>query len=214
MNENKNTILAIVLSALVLLGWQYFIAGPQDRARQEQLQAQQQKQPAPAPAQGNQPAQPSAHSTQPQLPGQPHPAEAAPIARSGALAASPRVPITTDSLRGSIALRGARIDDISLVKFRETVDPKSPPVVLLSPSGTADPFYAEFGWTAAAGTNVRLPTSDTVWSQTGSGGLTTDHPVTLTWNNGEGLEFRRTIYVDDRYLFPSGTRLPTGAPRR
>jgi len=111
------------------------------------------------------------------------------------------VSIATDSLRGSIALKGGRIDDLALLKFRETVDPKSPPIFLLSPSGTADPFYAEFGWTGAAGANVKLPTSETVWTQSGSGALTINHPVTLTYDNGEGFEFRRTIAVDDKYLF-------------
>jgi YidC/Oxa1 family membrane protein insertase len=107
----------------------------------------------------------------------------------------------TDTLQGTIALKGGRIDDLALVKFRETTDPKSPPIVLLSPSGTGDPFYAEFGWTGAAGANVKLPTSETVWKQVGSGGLGVGHPVTLTYDNGEGLEFRRTIAVDDKYLF-------------
>ena len=73
--------------------------------------------------------------------------------------------------------------------------------MLLSPSGSPDPFYAEFGWTNAAGANVKVPTSDTVWTQAGSGALGVGHPVTLTYDNGEGLEFRRTIAVDDKYLF-------------
>ncbi|MGA8002755.1 MAG: membrane protein insertase YidC, partial [Pseudolabrys sp.] len=123
------------------------------------------------------------------------------IDRAAALAASPRVPIATGSLQGSIALKGGRIDDLALVKFRETVDPKSPPIILLSPSGTADPFYAEFGWTGTAGANVKLPTSETVWTQAGSGTLSVSHPVTLTYDNGEGVEFHRTIAVDDKYLF-------------
>ena len=109
--------------------------------------------------------------------------------------------IATDSLQGSIDLKGGRIDDLALIKFRETVDPKSPPIVLLSPSGSPDPFYAEFGWTNAAGANVKVPTSDTVWAQSGSGALSASHPVTLTYDNGQGLEFRRTIKVDDKYLF-------------
>jgi YidC/Oxa1 family membrane protein insertase len=198
MNDNKNTILAIVLSALVLIGWQYFFAGPQEKARQEQ-QAQQQKQNVPAPSQSSQ--QPAPAGT-PQVPGQPSaPAHAAPVDRAAALSGSPRVPIATGSLQGSIALKGGRIDDLALVKFRETVDPKSPPIVLLSPSGTADPFYAEFGWTGAAGANVRLPNSDTVWKQAGSSGVGVGQPVTLIYDNGEGLEFRRTIAVDDKYLF-------------
>src|SRR5262245_57705663 len=202
MNDNnKNTILAIVLSALVLIGWQYFFATPQEKARQEQLQAQQQKQATPTPAQPGQPVQPAPPGTA-QVPGQPGaPAHTAPVDRSAALAGSPRVPIATGSVQGSIALKGGRIDDLALVKLRETVDPKSPPIVLLSPSGTADPFYAEFGWTGAAGTNAKLPNSETVWKQTGSGPLSVSHPVTLTYDNGEGLEFRRTISVDDNYMF-------------
>jgi len=200
MTDNKNTILAIVLSALVLLGWQYFFAVPQEKARQEQLQAQ--KQNLPTPAQPGQPAQAPAQSGTPQVPGQAGaPAAATTIDRAAALAASPRVPIATGSLQGSIALKGGRIDDLALVKFRETVDPKSPPIILLSPSGTADPFYAEFGWTGVAGANVKLPTSETVWKQTGSGTLSVGHPVTLSYDNDEGLEFRRTIAVDDKYLF-------------
>jgi YidC/Oxa1 family membrane protein insertase len=202
MTDNKNTILAIVLSALVLLGWQYFFAVPQEKARQEQLQAQQQKQSAPTPTQPGQPAQPTAQPGAPQVPGQPGaPAAATPVDRAAALAVSPRVPIVTGNVQGSIALKGGRIDDLALVKFRETVDPKSPPIMLLSPSGTADPFYAEFGWTGAAGANVKLPASETVWKQAGSGALSVSHPVTLTYDNGEGLEFRRTIAVDDKYLF-------------
>jgi YidC/Oxa1 family membrane protein insertase len=198
MTDNKNTILAIVLSALVLLGWQYFFAVPQEKARQEQLQAQQQKQNVPTPDRPKS-AQPQAQS---QVPGQAAaPSSAAPGDRRAALATSPRVPIATDTLQGTIALKGGRIDDLALLKFRETVDPKSPPIVLLSPSGTGDPFYAEFGWTGAAGANVKLPNSETVWKQVGSGGLGVGRPVTLTYDNGEGLEFRRTIAVDDKYLF-------------
>src|SRR5207253_2839846 len=151
---------------------QYFFAGPQEKARQEQLQTQQQKQTVPTPTQPGQAAQPPAQSGSPQVPGQTNaPTATAPVDRAAALAGSPRVPITTDSVQGSIALRGGRIDDLALLKFRETVDPKSPPIILLSPSGAADPFYAEFGWTGTSGTSVKLPTSDTVWKQAGTGAL-------------------------------------------
>jgi YidC/Oxa1 family membrane protein insertase len=202
MTDNKNTILAIVLSALVLIGWQFFVGMPQEKARQEQLQAQQQKQGAPTPAQPSQTPATAAQSGAPQVPGQAAaPSPAAPVNRTAALAASPRVPIATDNVQGSIALKGGRIDDIALVRFRETVDPKSPPVTLLSPSGTADPFYAEFGWTGGGSSDLKLPTSETVWTRTGSGMLGVGNPVTLTYDNGEGLEFRRTIAVDDKFLF-------------
>ena len=205
MTDNKNTILAIALSALVLIAWQFFFAMPQEKARQEKLQAEQLAQKQQAPTQQSQPGQPAQVPAQPgaaQVPGQAAaPAAAAPVTRAAALAASPRVPIATDSLQGSIALKGGRIDDLALVKFRETVDPKSPPIVLLSPSGSPEPFYAEFGWTNAAGASLKVPTADTVWKQASSGALGIGHPVTLTYDNGEGLEFRRTIAVDDKYLF-------------
>jgi YidC/Oxa1 family membrane protein insertase len=205
MTDNKNTILAIVLSAIVLIVWQFFFAMPQEKARQEQLQVQQQlaqKQNPQKPAAAGQPAQAPSAPGAPQVPGQAAPPSVgAPITRAAALAASPRIPITTESVQGSIDLKGGRLDDLALVKFRETVDPKSPPIVLLSPSGSPEPFYAEFGWTNAAGANVAVPNGDTVWKQSGAGALGIDHPVTLTYDNGQGLEFRRTIAVDDKYLF-------------
>ncbi len=201
MTDNKNTILAIALSAIVLIGWQFFFAMPQEKARQEKLQAEQlaKKQPA-QPTQSGQPAQSPVRAGPAQPPGQTAEVLAS-VSRQAALAKSPRVAIATSSLQGSIALKGGRIDDLALLKFRETVDPKSPPIVLLSPSGSPEPFYAEFGWTGTAGANVKIPTSETTWSQQGSGALTAVHPVTLTWDNGAGLEFRRTIAVDDKYVF-------------
>ena len=123
------------------------------------------------------------------------------LTREAALAASPRVQIETPSVAGSIALKGARIDDLALIKYRETVDPKSPPIVLLAPSGSPHPFYSEFGWVVAAGTAAKVPTADTLWRQEGAGALTVERPVTLVYDNGEGLEFRRTITVDNKYLF-------------
>jgi YidC/Oxa1 family membrane protein insertase len=199
MTDNKNTILAIVLSIIVLIAWQFFVAMPQQKAQQEKLQAQQQQQKAAQPSQNAQPAQPAGQPGVPQPSGQPAPAGA--VSREATLKAAPRIPIATDRLQGSIDLKGARIDDLALTKFRETVDPKSPAIVLLSPSGSSDPFYAEFGWTGAAGTDVKLPTADTVWKQDGSGALSVGRPVTLTYDNGAGLQFRRTISVDDKYLF-------------
>jgi YidC/Oxa1 family membrane protein insertase len=109
--------------------------------------------------------------------------------------------VDTPRLRGSIALKGGRIDDLALTQYHETVDKKSPPIVLLEPSGSAHPFYAEFGWVAAAGGTAKLPGPDTLWRQQGGGSLAPGRPVTLTYDNGEGLEFRRTIAVDDKYLF-------------
>jgi YidC/Oxa1 family membrane protein insertase len=198
MTDNRNTILAIILSGLVLIGWQYFFNIPQ-MEKQRAAQQAQITQPAPnaaSPApQANSPA-PSATA-----PSNNQAAAAAPVARETAIAAAPRVKIETPRLIGSISLKGARVDDLSLVQFHETVDPSSPPIVLYSPSGTAEPYYAEFGWVAASGSTVRMPDQNTVWQQEGSGNLTPNHPITLKYDNGDGLTFRRTIAIDDHYLF-------------
>ena len=149
MNDQKNTLLAIVLSAIVLIGWQFYFGLPQmEKQKQAQQQQQQAQQPGAPPAPGT-PSQ--APGTTPPAPGQPAAVPAQAMTRETALAASPRVRIETPSVLGSIALKGARIDDLSLIKYRETVDPKSPAVVLLAPSGSPHPFYAEFGWSAPSG---------------------------------------------------------------
>jgi YidC/Oxa1 family membrane protein insertase len=199
MQDQKNTIIAIVLSAIVLIAWQYFFATPQAN-KQRQLaeqQRQEQSQTPPAATTSGPTAQPS---NVPAAPGQAGTA-GEPVARDKVIGESPRVKIDTPSVAGSIALRGGRLDDLALVKYHETVDPKSPAIVLLSPSGTAQPFYAEFGWVAAPGANVKVPGPDTEWRQEGTGALEVGKPVTLVWDNGEGVEFRRTISVDDKYLF-------------
>jgi YidC/Oxa1 family membrane protein insertase len=203
MLDNRNTILAVILSGLVLIAWQYFYNIPQmekQRATQ-QVQAELQKKSTAQPD-GNSAA---TTSPPPQAGSAPAPIQGATngptVDRDSAIAAAPRVKIETPSVIGSISLKGARIDDLSLVKFRDTVDPNSPPIVLYSPSGTAAPYYAEFGWVGAAGSTVRLPDQTTMWQQENSGTLTPANPIVLKYDNGEGLTFRRTISVDDRYLF-------------
>jgi len=204
MTDNRNTILAVILSGLVLIGWQYFYNVPQmEKQRAQQAQSEAAK---PAP----QPGSPATPSTTPQTGAAPAPGAPAAIQpastplvvnREVAIAATPRIKIETPRVSGSISLKGARIDDLALVQFRNTVDPKSPAIVLFSPSGSATPYYAEFGWVAAAGSTVRIPDQNTLWQQEGSGSLAPNSPVTLKYDNGDGLTFRRTIAVDERYLF-------------
>jgi YidC/Oxa1 family membrane protein insertase len=214
MNDQKNMILAIVLSAIVLFAWQFFIGMPQMEKQRQQAQQQQAQKQTPAPTPGTTPPPgtapvPGQPGSAP-VPGQPGapPVAGAPASPTGqvftratVLAASPRIAIDTPSLKGSIALKGGRIDDLALTQYRETVDPKSPAIVLLSPSGTEHPFYAEFGWVRGVGENAKVPDIETVWRQEGAGALTVGKPITLTWDNGAGLEFRRTIAVDEKYLF-------------
>jgi YidC/Oxa1 family membrane protein insertase len=205
MFEHKNTIIAIVLSLIVVIGWQYFIGYPQmEKQRKEALLKQQEQAQLHPPAAQPAPAQPGTPATPGLQTGAPAPAnplEPAANSRESIVTAGPHVAINTERLNGSIDLKGARIDNLSLEQYRETVDPNSPAIVLFSPSGAPDAYYAEFGWVPASSTKEKTPGPDTVWTQEGSGALGVDHPVTLTYDNGEGLVFRRTIAVDDHYLF-------------
>src|SRR3979411_2350786 len=202
MIDNRNTILAVILSGLVLIGWQYFFNIPQ-MEKQRAAQQAQSEMVKPAPQAGNTtpPQTGAAPAPSANAPAPNQPASAAPVSRETAIASAPRIKIDTPRVTGSISLKGARIDDLALVQFRETVDPKSPAIVLFSPSGTAEPYYAEFLWIPASGSTAKIPTGDTVWQQEGAGSLTPTTPVTLKYDNGEGLTFHRTISVDERYLF-------------
>jgi len=197
--DTRNLFLAIALSVLVMAAWQYFYAGPlYQREHQAQMDANQANTPPTSEA------QPSAAPTA-SPPGAPAvatppgaPAATASETVSAALAANPRVVIDTPSVGGSIDLKGGKIDDIILKDYHETVDPKSPNVRLFSPPGAPDAYWAETGFVSPAG--AKTPGLDAVWTadrQT----LTPTQPVTLTWDNGAGLVFKRVVAVDDKYMF-------------
>jgi YidC/Oxa1 family membrane protein insertase len=212
-DDQKNLFLAMGLSLLVIIAWQYFYAAPQMQKDRQQKQAQTQpasqipKPGAPAPAAGK-PAAPAG-----QTPSAPKPAAgqapsvsqpAAPkpatiIDRKSAIAASDRVRIDTPTLSGSINLTSGRIDDVSLKKYKETIKPDSDIVHLLSPPGTPNPFYVETGF-VAQDASLKLPKADTKWTADKTT-LTPGQPVTLSWDNGAGLVFKRAISIDDQYLF-------------
>ncbi|MCW2283651.1 YidC/Oxa1 family membrane protein insertase [Rhodoblastus acidophilus] len=187
-NDQKNLILAMALSLMVIVGWNYFFAKPKvDQARQTTSQLQQL---------GGKPADPNAP--------QPETAAVAPVvptvSRADALAASPRIVIDTKNLSGSLALKGSRLDDLSLKAYRETIDPNSPNIVLLSPSGAQDGYFVDLNYVAPQGVALDLPKADTVWKADGQR-LTETTPVTLTYDNGKGLVIKRKISVDEFYMF-------------
>ena len=198
-SDNKNMILTIVLSAIVFIGWQYFYAGPQ---LQKQREAQHQAELAKA----NQPAPQNPATLQPGVQqagvpvGAPPPIDPAGAIteREPALALSPRVKIETPRLSGSIALRGAVLDDLSLKDYKETVDPASPTIVLFSPEATKEPYYAYFGWLGQAG--VKTPDMKSLWVADGTS-LGPDKPLTLRFDNGAGLVFKRIYSIDRNYEF-------------
>jgi YidC/Oxa1 family membrane protein insertase len=192
--DSRNIILAIVLSGLVLIGWQYFFAAPQlQKERQAQTQTQ-----ALAPTTANPATAAVGAGGAVPSPGA-APVEAGPKTRAEALAASPRVVIDTASLAGSIDLTGGVVDDIVLKAYRETIDPHSANITLFSPQGGPRPYWAETGFVTDA-PGVKTPNRSTLWSAD-STALSADKPVTLTWDNGAGLKFKRVIAVDDKYMF-------------
>ncbi|QEO16635.1 membrane protein insertase YidC [Acetobacter vaccinii] len=174
----RRVILATVLSAFVLIGFDYFFPQSQPSPTpQASLSAQTN----PAPAAG--------------------PAAAAPVGPAPVVdGPEARLAINAPSVQGTINLRGARLDDLVLKHYRETVQPNSPDVRVLSPAGTPHPDYVDFGWRAAAGTQVRLPDAQTLWTATGTT-LDVGHPLTLNWDNGQGLTFELRLAVDDDFMF-------------
>ena len=222
MADNKNLMLAIIISVIILLVYQVFFEMPRreaEMARQQQIEQQRQQQQATpqtgeqAPGTGEAPpvaGSPTAPVTPMQQPGdtpqlgvdtsgvvggggvQPG------AQRDVALNRSERVRIVSPRVEGSIALTGARIDDLFLKDYRETIDPESPAVELFRPGGTARPYYAEFGWLAEQG--VKVPNRTTVWTADRSR-LEPGKPVLLRWDNGEGLVFEQQISLDENFMF-------------
>ncbi len=191
MDDKRNMIAAILLSVAILIGWNFVsekffptpdkpdvtttVAGPGGTA------------PAAAPG------QPAA------LPAPGVPATAAPQAIrpiEAVLADGNRIPIETPAIKGSINLVGARVDDITLSKYRQTIKKDSPPVRLFAPAGTKAAYFASIGWSAQG---VVVPGPTTVWTATGTK-LTPTTPVTLSWANGAGQTFRIEYSIDDDYL--------------
>ncbi len=208
MSDQKNLIIAIALSLAIMLGFQFFIDAPrQERARAEQAAQKaattQVTTPdasgAPSAAPGAAPGSAPGLTALPNVPGVA--ASAVPgVTRQAVVAQTPRLAIEGQRLRGSINLVGGRVDDVILPDYKETLEPGSPPITLLSPAGSPHAYYAEFGWTAAPGDTVKLPGAQTRWSADRTS-LKSGETVTLSWDNGEGLIFTRAISLDENFMF-------------
>ena len=194
MNEQRNLVLAIALSVAIMLGFNHFYESP----KREQLQtAQGIKAPGEIMAAGS--VVSSAVST-PTVSSAPVSLPSTPLTREEALAQGQnRISIKSSKLQGSFNLEGGRLDDISLLDYKETPEPGSPVVTILRPSQTQDSYYADFGWVSSSA-EVALPTSQTKWASS-STQLTPTSPVTLTWDNGQGVVFERIISLDENYMF-------------
>ena len=182
-DSSRNTIIFLVCALALFVVYQVFVTGPAQKKHEVDLARQKAMAVAAAPA----------------TTGLPAPLAPPKVTRAAALAASPRVAISTPSLKGSISLRGARVDDLFLLKFRETTNKNSPPVEFLKPEGVPFSWFVDFGW---VGQNVPgLPTTSTVWTLAQGDTLSPGHPVVLSYVSPAGLTFTRRIEVDADYMF-------------
>jgi YidC/Oxa1 family membrane protein insertase len=191
MPEQRNLILAIVLSVTIIIAFQYFYELPRikEAERQQAQRTEQMAEPAPVEEAARDAAAPSP-------PGAPASAE---VARTQALAATERVAIENGSVAGSLALTGGRIDNLVLSNYRQTTAPDSPNVRLLNPPGGPNAYFAEFGW-VPGDPETAVPGRETEWRADGAA-VRPDQPVTLTWDSDRGLRFARTVAIDEHYMF-------------
>lgn len=189
MGDNKNLVLFGVIALAILLGYQQFYAGPKmEAARQYEEQLVQERAIEEALA----------------------PKEVAPIDDTGSNLATQNtteavedagsVRIETPELSGSLSLRGARFDDLLLVNHKTSMEEDAKDVRLLKPQGRADAYSVRYGWAASSQNPDAVPTANSIWSAD-SDLLTPTSPVTLSWDNGDGLRFLMKIEVDEEFLF-------------
>ena len=176
--DNKKMLIAVVLSMIVIVGWSMIYDQPR---MQQQIEEQKQQE-----------ATEAVNTEKTEAP--------QPLNKQEVIATTQaqekRITITTPSLVGSLTTKGARLDDLTMLKYREELDTDSPKIELLAPVGTKSPYYAEFGW---IGQNLQLPGAGTVW-QTNDSELTPNSPITMTWDNGQGLSFKRVYSIDENYM--------------
>ncbi|MFK7940016.1 MAG: membrane protein insertase YidC [Roseovarius sp.] len=191
-DQNKNLILATALSFMVILIW--FVLFPPPEVAQDDPNAPVTETAGSNDASGLASAPTATGDGTVEATATPEETDAAPEA--------PRVVIDTPNLQGTISLRGGRIDELALKKYRETLEPGSDIVTLLSPVGTDNAYYALYGWAPGNGlTHEQVPGANTLWSVKSGDSLTPDSPVTLEWINDTGITFTREISVDENFMF-------------
>ncbi len=203
MNEQRNIVLAIVVSIAILMAFEYFYTKPRmDREYALRQQAMEEAGTPPSAPEMIPETDVDAEGWVPTAEGPTAEAAAdasAAKSRSQVIAESPRVRIDSPKLHGSLALVGGRIDDITLADYHEEIDPASSEIILLSPPSAPQGYFSRFGWIAAS-RDVPVPDNETVWQADGKV-LSPGKPVTLSWDNGHGLKFQRVIALDENYMF-------------
>jgi YidC/Oxa1 family membrane protein insertase len=199
MPEQRNLILAIVLSVTIIIAFQYFFEMPRIQEEQRRQAAIEQSTggsvaPTPAPT----PGRSTTTEAAPAVPGSVPTELGRPASRDAVLAEGQRIAIDNGRLTGSFGLQGARIDDVVLSDYKVSIEPNADNVTLFNPAGSPDAYFAEFGW-APENSEIAVPDQDTVWSADRDE-LRPDQPVNLSWSNGQGLIFERKLEIDDNYM--------------
>lgn len=211
-NQNRNLLIATVLSFVVITAWMLLFPPAEPEAGTdlpEEIAGTLAPGALDSTAVPPTAADPGAAGTAP--------AAAATAPDASALEDAPRLPIETPKLSGTISLVGGRIDDLRLTDYRETLEPASETVTLLKPAGTDEAYYALYGWVPGGDLGMAdVPGAMTPWTVEAGETLTPDTPVTLAWTSPSGLIFRRTISVDEDYLFTvtQSVENTSGAARR
>ncbi|MGA0301091.1 MAG: membrane protein insertase YidC [Paracoccaceae bacterium] len=184
-DQNRNLILASVLSFLVIVAWFFFFPPPE-----------------PVQTSAVEATDASTNQQTSALPGVEKSASSATGQTVSTAEDAPRISIETQKLMGTISLKGGRIDDLSLLGYKVDLSAGAENVTLLKPVGEEGAYYATYGWAALSGVTSNLvPTPDTLWEVNGNNRLTVSSPVELVWDNGAGLKFSRVISIDEDYLF-------------
>ncbi len=185
--DYRNIFLAVFLSAIVLIGWQIKVEWPRRQALAHFNATQQHKKAEDATKHAE--TLPSSKETEDNLA----------LTREQRIAASPRITISSDRVNGSIALKGARFDDLSFANYRDTVEPNSPPVTLLSPNGDEHGYFAQIGW-VAGDAGLKVPDQNSLW-KADKKTLGANDSINLTWDNGQNVTYVLTISLDANYMF-------------
>ena len=176
MGDQKNLLLAIVASLAILLGFQFLLPSEEINLNKQ-----------------------GEENTDSIIP-VPETSNIDISSREDIISESSRINIGNDLIEGTLALTGGRIDDIILKNYFETLEDDSQNIKLFSPKGSVNPYFAEYGWVSNSSKNIKLPDNNSIWIAD-KNALSANQSITLTWNNNEGIIFKRKISLDNEYMF-------------
>ena len=176
MGDQKTLLLAIVASLAILLSFQFLFPSEEKKISKEKTEYQDSVTPIPEQK------------------------KTIPIPRKEIINKTSRLNINNQFVAGSLALTGARIDDIILKKYYENLEKDSENIKLFSPKGSNNPYFSEHGWVSNSKEKLKLPNSKSIWISN-ENTMTPENSITLTWDNQEGIIFKRTVSIDNEYMF-------------